>query len=171
MDPGCGVGQPFQCRAGLAGACMSIGYTSGPGYRIYFGRHGDTLIILLGGGTKDRQQRDIERRSGRFGESTESAGVGRDRIWNVWNRSVMGIVYREEAQAGREFREGLAGRYGGFDAVRRVPDVGLILLHHYIYATMGFEKMGELIGKSPDDFVRRCCCRRMATRPPVRCSR
>ena len=32
----------------------------GPGYRIYFGRDGDALIILLGGGTKVRQQRDIE---------------------------------------------------------------------------------------------------------------
>ena len=32
---------------------------TGPGYRIYFGSDGDTLIILLGGGTKDRQQRDI----------------------------------------------------------------------------------------------------------------
>ena len=32
----------------------------GPGYRIYFGRDGDTLIILLGGGSKQRQQRDIE---------------------------------------------------------------------------------------------------------------
>jgi putative addiction module killer protein len=32
----------------------------GPGYRIYFGRDGDTLIILLGGGTKTRQHRDIE---------------------------------------------------------------------------------------------------------------
>ena len=32
----------------------------GPGYRIYFGRGGDTLIILLGGGTKARQQQDIE---------------------------------------------------------------------------------------------------------------
>ena len=32
----------------------------GPGYRIYFGRHGDRLIILLGGGTKQRQHRDIE---------------------------------------------------------------------------------------------------------------
>ena len=33
----------------------------GPGYRVYFGRDGDTLVILLTGGTKQRQQRDIAR--------------------------------------------------------------------------------------------------------------
>ena len=32
----------------------------GPGYRVYFGKDGDTLIILLGGGTKKRQQKDIQ---------------------------------------------------------------------------------------------------------------
>jgi putative addiction module killer protein len=32
----------------------------GPGYRVYFGRDGDRLVILLGGGTKKRQQRDID---------------------------------------------------------------------------------------------------------------
>ena len=32
----------------------------GPGYRLYFGRDGETLIILLAGGTENRQQRDIE---------------------------------------------------------------------------------------------------------------
>jgi putative addiction module killer protein len=31
----------------------------GPGYRVYFGRDGETLVILLTGGTKTRQQRDI----------------------------------------------------------------------------------------------------------------
>jgi putative addiction module killer protein len=31
----------------------------GPGYRIYFGKDGDRLVILLGGGTKKRQARDI----------------------------------------------------------------------------------------------------------------
>ena len=31
----------------------------GPGYRIYFGRDGDQLIILVAGGTKKRQQEDI----------------------------------------------------------------------------------------------------------------
>jgi putative addiction module killer protein len=32
----------------------------GPGYRVYLGRDGDVLVILLTGGTKKRQQRDIE---------------------------------------------------------------------------------------------------------------
>lgn len=32
----------------------------GPGYRVYFGRDGDALVILLTGGTKQRQQRDID---------------------------------------------------------------------------------------------------------------
>lgn len=31
----------------------------GPGYRIYFGRDGETLIVLIGGGTKKGQRRDI----------------------------------------------------------------------------------------------------------------
>ncbi len=31
----------------------------GPGYRIYFGKDGDEFVVLLGGGTKKRQQKDI----------------------------------------------------------------------------------------------------------------
>ena len=31
----------------------------GPGYRIYLGRDGETLIVLLGGGTKKNQDADI----------------------------------------------------------------------------------------------------------------
>lgn len=33
----------------------------GPGYRVYFGRAGDAVIILLCGGDKGTQDRDIER--------------------------------------------------------------------------------------------------------------
>lgn len=31
----------------------------GPGYRVYFGKDGELIVILLGGGTKKRQQNDI----------------------------------------------------------------------------------------------------------------
>ena len=31
----------------------------GPGYRVYFGKDGERIVILLGGGTKQRQQNDI----------------------------------------------------------------------------------------------------------------
>ena len=36
----------------------------GPGYRVYFGKDGDKLVILLGGGTKKRQSLDIENAQG-----------------------------------------------------------------------------------------------------------
>lgn len=32
----------------------------GPGYRVYFGWHGQALVILVGGGTKRRQRQDIQ---------------------------------------------------------------------------------------------------------------
>jgi len=38
----------------------------GPGYRAYFGRDGNTIIILLGGGSKRRQYADIAAAIGRW---------------------------------------------------------------------------------------------------------
>ena len=40
----------------------------GPGYRIYFGMDGAVLVILLGGGTKQGQQRDIDAAQGRWSD-------------------------------------------------------------------------------------------------------
>ena len=45
---------------GVGSGVLECRINAGPGYRIYFGRDGDTLIVLLGGGAKARQQRDIE---------------------------------------------------------------------------------------------------------------
>jgi putative addiction module killer protein len=52
----------------------------GPGYRIYLGRDGDRLIVLLGGGTKQRQQSDIERSKAMWTEyKTRKAAAARPR--------------------------------------------------------------------------------------------
>jgi putative addiction module killer protein len=40
----------------------------GPGYRVYFGKDGDTIVILLAGGTKKRQDRDIADAHGRWAD-------------------------------------------------------------------------------------------------------
>ncbi|QEE46810.1 type II toxin-antitoxin system RelE/ParE family toxin [Rhizobium sp. WL3] len=40
----------------------------GPGYRIYFGKDGDRLVILVAGGTKKRQQADIKTAQARWTE-------------------------------------------------------------------------------------------------------
>ena len=45
---------------GVGGGVLECCIHVGPGYRVYFGRDGDTLIVLLGGGTKVRQQKEIE---------------------------------------------------------------------------------------------------------------
>ena len=45
---------------GVGGGVLEYRIHFGPGYRVYFGRDGETLIILLAGGTKRRQQDDIE---------------------------------------------------------------------------------------------------------------
>ena len=45
---------------GVGKGVLEYRIDTGPGYRVYFGRDGETLIILLGGGTKRRQRRDIE---------------------------------------------------------------------------------------------------------------
>jgi len=45
---------------GLGDGVLECRIDWGPGFRLYFGLDGDTLVILLTGGTKRRQQRDID---------------------------------------------------------------------------------------------------------------
>jgi putative addiction module killer protein len=46
---------------GVGGGVLEYKLDFGPGYRIYFGRDGERLVILLAGGTKKRQQLDIRK--------------------------------------------------------------------------------------------------------------
>ena len=50
----------FSNTKGVGEGVLEYRIDFGPGYRVYFGRDGDTIVILLTGGTKKRQQRDID---------------------------------------------------------------------------------------------------------------
>src|SRR6266496_3477450 len=49
----------FSNAKGVGSGVYEYRIDFGPGYRIYFGKDGERLVILIGGGTKKRQQRDI----------------------------------------------------------------------------------------------------------------
>ena len=58
---------------GVGGGVFERRINFGPGYRIYFGKDGDALIILLGGGTKSRQR--------------DAINVARD-LWREYRRRI-----------------------------------------------------------------------------------
>lgn len=62
--PGCR--RVARLRPGNLGDCKPVGQgvaelrvDYGPGYRVYFGQHGRTVVLLLCGGDKRSQERDI----------------------------------------------------------------------------------------------------------------
>ena len=47
----------------------------GPGYRVYFGKDGERLVILLGGGTKKRQENDIRQAMAHWARYKQQKGL------------------------------------------------------------------------------------------------
>ena len=49
----------FSNAKGVGSGVYEYRIDFGPGYRMYFGKDGERVVLLLGGGTKKRQQKDI----------------------------------------------------------------------------------------------------------------
>jgi putative addiction module killer protein len=67
-------------RAGNFGDCKSVGggvfelrISLGPGLRVYYGLHGQKIVVLIGGGDKRSQSRDIRRAQQRWQQFTKYA--------------------------------------------------------------------------------------------------
>jgi putative addiction module killer protein len=54
------LGHLGDCRS-VGGGVMEMRVDYGPGYRVYFARQGEAIVVLLCGGDKRTQARDIKR--------------------------------------------------------------------------------------------------------------
>lgn len=126
---------------GLGGGVSELRIDFGPGCRIYFGRDGATLIILLAGGTKKRQQRDIEAAQQRWADYERRK---RELRPMPLTRSFKDTV-QTRAQRDPRFRRALL-----IEAVEALLagdlSAGKGVLRDYINATMGFEALAVATG-------------------------
>jgi putative addiction module killer protein len=67
----------FSNAKGVGAGVYEYRIDFGPGYRIYFGKDGDRLVILVGGGTKNRQENDIKLALDRWQDYKQRKGTGR----------------------------------------------------------------------------------------------
>jgi putative addiction module killer protein len=123
----------------------------GPGYRVYFGRDGETLVILLAGGTKRRQQKGHRRRQGALGGlQTKAREVAEAKM--ALTKSFKELVQKRVA-ADPAFAEALL-REGIDTMLTGDVDTGKTILRDYIKATVGFEKLGEATDTPAKSLIR-----------------
>ena len=119
----------------------------GPGYRVYFGRDGDVLVILLTGGTKQRQQNDIEaaKEVGGLQAATTTGKIMEADM--ALTKSFKELVQRRVADD-FEFADALL-REGIDTMLTGDVETGKAILRDYIKATVGFEKLGAATDTPP----------------------
>ena len=66
----------FSKAKGVGAGVYEYRIDFGPGYRIYFGKEGERFVILVGGGTKKRQQGDIKTAWARWQDYKQRKGAG-----------------------------------------------------------------------------------------------
>ena len=68
----------FSAAKGVGAGVFELRLDFGPRYRVYFGKDGEHLVVLLGGGTKKKQQTDIETAQGLWLEYKRRKAEGKD---------------------------------------------------------------------------------------------
>jgi putative addiction module killer protein len=122
----------------------------GPGYRIYFGQEGGKVIILLGGGSKKTQRKDIRAAQALWAEYKSSKGDWGEYM-AITRKFRETILLRVESDP--EFRTQLLT-----EAVNELLagdlNAGKAMLRDYINATITFRNLAKKL-KKPDKSVHR----------------
>lgn len=72
----------FSNVEGVGGGVYEIKIDFGPGYRVYFGKDGERIVILLGGSAKKRQGAAITAAQGAWAEYKRSRGAKEHSEWH-----------------------------------------------------------------------------------------
>ena len=121
----------FSRVKGVGAGVFELKIDFGPGYRVYFGKDGETLVILLGGGTRNASPATLRspRNDGRITRSERlrrrTMPLTRDFTQTVQARIARDPAYRKEL-----LREGVACLLSGD------LDTGKAILRDYINATI-----------------------------------
>ena len=145
----------FSNAKGVGEGVLEYKIDFGPGYRVYFGRDGDTIVILLTGGTKKRQQRDIDAAKAYWRDyklSKRGTALRRAERQMAKTGSFKELV-QTRVKNDKKFAEALLRE--GIDAMLSGDvETGKTILRDYIKATVGFEKLGEATGTQPKSLIR-----------------
>lgn len=137
----------FSNAKGVGEGVLEYRIDYGPGYRIYFGRDGDRLVILVAGGTKKRQQADIKTVR-LVGLNTKSGRQAEMALTRDFKETV-----RDRAQSDPTFRAALLS-----EAIELLlsgdVETGRALLRDYINATIGFQELAQKSGLPPKSLMR-----------------
>jgi putative addiction module killer protein len=109
----------------------------GPGYRIYFGKDGDRLVILLGGGKKKRQQTGHRGGARMLGclQAKKEAGDSVMPLTHDFKETI-----RARAQSDPDFRQALL-REAVECVINGDLETGKAVLRDYVNATVGFQDL------------------------------
>jgi putative addiction module killer protein len=122
----------------------------GPGYRIYFGKESDWLVILLLGGFKNRQDRDIAAAKKALAriQAPETARGDVMALTKDFKHTIQARARQDPAFRKALLQEGVECLLSGD------VDTGKAVLRDYINATIGFEELARVFDKSSKSFMR-----------------
>src|SRR5687768_14357575 len=122
----------------------------GPGYRVYFGKDGDTLVILLGGGA-EKAPGSRHRNSAHAVEGLQEAQVAGDAtmpLTREFKETVQAHIKQDRTYRKELLREGVESLlYGDLDT-------GKAILRDYINATIGFEELSRVTKRPTKSLMR-----------------
>jgi putative addiction module killer protein len=140
----------FSNVKGVGGGVYECRVNFGPGLRIYFGKDGERLVIVLAGGTKKRRQKTLRTRrpDGKTTRRENFTGNSTMPLTRDFKQTIQARVRRDVAFRKELLREGVECLVLGD------IETGKSVLRDYINATIGFAELAKVTQHSAKSLMR-----------------